>query len=124
MIAVDAAKSLITIGVALFLQLLGAFALNYRSNHTVFLTAWPILLMTASAVVTVISMMVGLAAIGRAYRRGQETSRSWWRTFMVNQAYKRSARLAIQSWTCWRLVFSPGQSRYGSSSLPPLTPVD
>jgi hypothetical protein len=70
LIAVDAAKSLITIGVAFFAAL-GAFALNYRSNHTVFLTAWPILLMTVSAVVTVISMIVGLAAIGKAYQRGQ-----------------------------------------------------
>jgi hypothetical protein len=70
LIAVDAAKGLITIGVAFFAAL-GAFALNYRSNHTIFLTAWPILLMAVSAVVTVISMVVGLAAIGRAYKRGQ-----------------------------------------------------
>lgn len=69
-IAIDAAKSLINIGVAFFAAL-GAFALTYRSTHAVFSFSISVVLLSLSAIVTIGSMIAGFAAIGLAYRRGQ-----------------------------------------------------
>jgi Putative peptidoglycan binding domain len=69
-IAVDAAKSLINIGVVFFAAL-GAFALTYRSIQGTFSFSIPIVLLSVSALVTIASMITGFAAIGLAYRRDQ-----------------------------------------------------
>ena len=69
-IAVDAAKSLINIGVAFFAAL-GAFALTYRSTHATFSFSIPVVLLSLSALVTIATTIAGFAAIGLAYRRDQ-----------------------------------------------------
>ena len=69
-IAVDAAKSLINIGVVFFAAL-GAFALTYRSTHGTFSFSISIVLLAVSALVTIASMIAGFAAIGLAHRRNQ-----------------------------------------------------
>jgi len=68
--AVDASKSLISIGIAFFAAL-GAFMLTYRSTHGSIAYSSSIVLLAVSAVLTIASMWCGFAAIGRAYRRGQ-----------------------------------------------------
>jgi hypothetical protein len=68
--AVDAAKSLITIGIAFFAAL-GAFALNYRSTHANLTISHSVLLLALAAFLTVASMWSGFIAIGTAYKRGQ-----------------------------------------------------
>jgi outer membrane murein-binding lipoprotein Lpp len=67
-VAVDAAKSLINIGVASFAAL-GAFALTYRSTHTTFTLSISVVLLAISALVTIAGMIAGFAAIGLAHRR-------------------------------------------------------
>jgi hypothetical protein len=69
-IAVDAANSLINIGVAFFVAL-GAFALTYRSTHAAFSFSVAVVLLSLSAVATIASMIAGAAAIRLAYRGGQ-----------------------------------------------------
>jgi hypothetical protein len=69
-IAVDAAKSLIKIGVVFFAAL-GAFALTYRSTHSTFSFSISIVLLSLSALVTIASMIAGFATIGLAHRRNQ-----------------------------------------------------
>jgi len=69
-IAVDAAKSLINIGVVFFAAL-GAFALTYRSTHSTFSFSISIVLLSLSALVTIAGMIAGFATIGLAHRRNQ-----------------------------------------------------
>ena len=68
-IAADAAKSLINIAVVFFVAL-GAFALAYLSTHATFGLSIPVVLLAASAVATIASMVAGFAAIAsqRAFR--------------------------------------------------------
>lgn len=87
-IAVDAAKSLINIGVVFFAAL-GAFALTYRSTHGTFSFSISIVLLAVSALVTIASMIAGFAAIGLGYRKNQHpadaegppSARPWFRFF-------------------------------------------
>jgi hypothetical protein len=70
LIALDASKSLITIAVAFFAAL-GAFALNHRSNNQGPIS-WSLVLLGASAILTVTSMFAGFKALGKACKRAQK----------------------------------------------------
>ena len=72
-IAVGAAQSLITIGVAVF-GALAVFILNYRSTHSDLGSSLSVWLLVIAAAVTLLSMWSGYKAIGIAYQRGQRPS--------------------------------------------------
>ena len=69
-VAVDAAKTLINIGVACFAAL-GAVALMYRSTHATFTLSISVVLLSISALVTIAGIIAGFAAIGSAHRGDQ-----------------------------------------------------
>lgn len=70
--AIDAAKTLTTIGIAFFVAL-GGFAVQYVSNHNSVISWWS-LLITVSAVLTVISIINGFRATGVAFKNAQGIS--------------------------------------------------
>jgi hypothetical protein len=96
LMAVDASKTLISIGVAFFAAL-GAFGLTYRSTHeAIAFFSNSIILLAFSALLTIASMWSGFMAIGRAYRRGQrpgDAAGPPWATRAI------SSRLGFQSLT-------------------------
>lgn len=79
--AVDAAKSLIAIGIAFFAAI-GAIIVQYTSSHP-FSFFGPEIPMAAAALLSVISMISGFKAIGKAYNNAMSTTaplKPAWRT--------------------------------------------
>ena len=80
LIAAHASKSLMTIGIA-FVAALGVFVLSYRSRHDTIDHSTSVILLAIAAALTIISVISGFMAIGRAYKDGQRSAdgdgRSW-----------------------------------------------
>lgn len=86
-LAIDAAKTLVTIGVAVFVAL-GGFV-QFAKKEGLAWADTPIILFALSALLVLLSMILGLVAMSKTWKRGEGSANTdetaWWTPSIKNQ---------------------------------------